>query len=219
MILAGSSLGFIGLLLFIILPNLKIKYIKRAVIIIPLLVVIGYFLSKDEEFSHRFTSTFESLEVFDTKKFAYDTNLSTYALLSNAFVTWNNFIDYPFGTGFGSHEARYETYAEALETPRYIIIMGHEKLNFRDANSMFLRLVTDLGIFGIMLSLYFIFLVYKAFQSSSYEGIIAQSLAVYFLLKLLRQGHYFPEEFYLFLFIFLFAVAETRREPNRAIDE
>jgi hypothetical protein len=211
LILAQSSIGYIGLLLFIILPNLKIKFLKKFIYFLPLLFVFVWFLSKNENFQRRYNQTLESIDVFKTREFSQKyINISSYSLLSNAYVSLQNFKKQPLGTGLGSYKARYDIYIKELTIPKYLITLNQSDINSPDANSLFLRMVADLGIFGIFVIIYFMIKFIKSYNFFSLEGIIAQSLVVYFLLKLLRQGHYFPQEFYFFLWMFIFAYKEAK---------
>lgn len=211
-ILAQSSIGYIGLLLFLILPNLKVKVFKKLAFLIPIFIVAGYFLSQNEYFQRRYTQTMESLSVFRTGKFSEaQINISSYALLSNAYTSFNNFIDHPLGSGLGSFKSVYEVYIKELEIPGYLIKLKQDDINSEDANSLFLRMLSDFGIFGLVIMLYFVYLCFRVFKYNSIESLIAQSLVVYFLLKLLRQGHYFPQEFYFFLWVFIFAYIESKK--------
>ena len=212
LLLAQSSTGYIGILLYIILPNLKIRVIKKIIYLLPLLFVFLWFLSKNENFQLRYTQTLDAIGVFKTKKFDDNINISSYALLSNTYVAFNNFKEKPFGTGLGSYKTVYNRYIVELKKPDYILKLKLNDINSLDANSLFLRMVSDLGIFGLGLILYFTFFCFKIFRFNSIEGIISQSLVVYFILKLLRQGHYFPEEFFFFLWIFIFSFKQLNNE-------
>ena len=59
----------------------------------------------------------------------------------------------------------------------------------------------DLGVFAVLI---FIYAGYRSYQLFSMEKKnIQQSAFFYLMVKLIREGHYFPPEFYFFLFIFL----------------
>lgn len=218
LLLAQSSTGYIGILLFIILPNLKIKVFKKLIYLLPIALLFLWFLSKNKNFQLRYNETIDAISVFKTKKFDNSINISSYALLSNTYVALNNFKNAPLGTGLGSYKTAYDRYTLELKKPDYIITLGLEDINSLDANSLFLRMVSDLGIFGLGLILFFIFLCFKSFRFNSIEAVIAQSLVVYFLLKLLRQGHYFPEEFFFFLWIFIFSIKEIGQNFNTNVN-
>ena len=79
--------------------------------------------------------------------------------------------------------------------------LKQSKINRTDANSLFLRMLADLGVFAVLIFMYFIYRSYKLFSSE--KKIIQQSTFFYLTVKLIREGHYFPPEFYFFLLIFL----------------
>lgn len=214
LLLAQASTGYIGILLFIILPNLKIKVIKRLVYFLPVIFVFLWFLSKNKNFQMRYDQTIDAFSVFNTKKFDNGLNISSYAFLSNAYVTFNNFKNAPLGTGLGSYKTIHDRYSVELKKPDYIVKLGLENINKFDANSLFFRMLSDLGIFGLILVLYFITVSFKSFRFNSEEAIILQSLVIYFILKLLRQGHYFPEEFFFLIWVFIFSMKQLNNESS-----
>lgn len=210
--LSKSSIGFIGLALIVIIPLVKVKYLLRYSWVVLLLAVSSiYYLStewnipEDENSSNslvrRIKGTSESLSAVYTGKFQKNTNLSSYAFLSNAFITRKIFTDKPLGAGLGSYRYEYEKYYPEMKPPPYLINLNHSKINRTDANSLFLRLVADLGVFAFLMILYFLYRSSKLFKSEN--KIIQQSTFFYLVLKLIREGHYFPPEFYFFLLIFL----------------
>ena len=174
-------------------------------------------MSKNENFKLRYDQTLESLKVFKTKEFERTVNSSSYALLSNAYIAINNFLDHPLGTGLGSYETRYDVYKKDLILPYNIEVNKSDELNKADANSLFLRMLSDLGVFGIFLILSFFYLYYLLLKKKTSDFGIIYGLLAYFLLKLIRQGHYFPQEFYFFMFLFLFHIKELKQKANDLI--
>jgi hypothetical protein len=68
-------------------------------------------------------------------------NLSSLTLYKNTLVSLNSAIDQPFfGAGLGGHEHNYYKYL-----PDTLLKLG-SNLNEKDANSLFLRLVSELGV-------------------------------------------------------------------------
>lgn len=212
LVMAQSSLGYIGLGLMILLPNLKLKYLKNLAYAIPILVLFVWFLSKNENFQLRYQETVESLDIFESKKFIEKPNMSTYALLANSYVAFNNFIDHPLGTGLGSFKFRHDVYIQDLTIPRHIEKLDLIDLNRDDANSLFLRMLSDLGVFGLLLIGLFTILAINAFRREGTAAIIAQAMVVYLILKLLRQGHYFSHEFFYFFWTFIFIMGRRSDE-------
>lgn len=210
--LSKSSIGYIGLGLILILPLLKTKYfIKYAWIVFIIIGSSTYYLStqwnkpinenKSNVLVRRLKQTTKSLSAIYTGKFEKQTNLSTYAFLSNSFITQKIVLNNPFGTGLGSYQYEYDKYYPLIKPPPYLVELKQSKINKTDANSLFLRMLADLGIFAVLI---FIFVGYRSYKLFSSENkIIQQSTFFYLIVKLIREGHYFPPEFYFFLFIFL----------------
>lgn len=210
--LSKSSIGYIGLGLILILPLLKTKYfVKYAWIVFIIIGSSSYYLSTqwnkpiDENKSNflvrRLKQTTKSLSAIYTGKFEKHTNLSTYAFLSNSFITQKIVLDKPFGTGLGSYQYEYDRYYSLIKPPPYLVELKQSKINKTDANSLFLRMLADLGIFAVLIFIYVGYRSYKLFSSEN--KIIQQSTFFYLIVKLIREGHYFSPEFYFFLLIFL----------------
>ena len=210
--LTKSSIGLIGLLLIIIIPLIKTKYFLKYALVV--FVIIGsvtvFVFSKwdekvDENDSNkivrRIKETKESLSASYTGKFKEYTNLSSYAFLSNLFITQQIIFHKPFGTGIGSYKHEYEKYYYKLTPPKYLIKSTHSKINKTDANSLLLRMIADLGVFSILFFIFFIYWALKLFKNDN--RVYQKGTFFYLSVKLLREGHYFPPEFYFFLLIFL----------------
>lgn len=211
-LLSKSSIGYIGLILILFLPLLKIKYFLKYSIIVFAILGVSFFyvytkwnIPKDtineNILVRRIKDTKESLQSINTGQFKQSTNLSSYALLSNFFVAKSIFFQYPLGSGLGSYRHEYEKVYPELSPPKYLLMQNLSKINKQDANSLFLRIWADLGIFALLIILYFIYRSYKVFKSD--DKIAEQGAFFYLVIKLLREGHYFPPEFYFFLLIFI----------------
>ena len=209
-LLSKSSIGYLGLLLMLIIPLLQIQHLlKYSLITLFIIMAGGYYIStkwddKTDENNNfvirRIKGTQESLNAAITGKFTKNINLSTYAFMSNVFVTKNIFLEKPFGTGLGSYPFEYDKYYHLIEPPPYLKTLKLSKINRSDANSLFLRGLSDFGIFWLFLMLFFL---YKSVWLFKNNNTIRQSTFFYLAIKLLREGHYFPPEFYFFLLIFL----------------
>jgi len=207
-IMAQSSIGFLAILIMLVCLFLRkstLKYFGLA--ILPFLFLIPY-LQTNENFQLRYDQTLENLDVFVTKSFDNNTNLSSFILLKSAYISINNFLDHPLGTGIGSFAYQHDVYIKDLSVPDYAEIYGTKNLNKEDANSMFLRILSDFGFIGLFAIGAFIFIggyvLIKDYDSE--KKTICIGVFIYFLLKLLRMGHYFPEEMFFFLFMFFFSL-------------
>lgn len=210
--LSKSSIGFVGLALIILLPLIKFKvFLKYSWVVLILLATSVAYLSTiwnepiDENTSNPFVrkikETNKSLNAVFTGQFEKNTNLSSYAFLSNAFISKEIFLDKPLGAGLGSYRHEYNKYYSQIKPPPYLVKLKLSKINKTDANSLFFRMVADLGIFAFLLILFFTYRSFKLFKDEN--KIEQQSTFFYLTLKLIREGHYFPPEFYFFLLIFL----------------
>ena len=211
-LLSKSSVGFIGIFLILFIPLLKVKYfLKYAIIVFTILGASFYYIysqwdmpadeNKGNVIVRRVKQTLESFDAVNTGKFKRYPNLSSYALLSNVFIAKNIFFHYPLGTGLGSYKHEYEKLYPELSPPKYLLQQNLSKINKHDANSLFLRMWADLGIFALLIITYFFYRSYKVFKNE--EKITEQGSFFYLIIKLLREGHYFPPEFYFFVLIFL----------------
>jgi hypothetical protein len=208
-ILSSSSIGYFGIGLMFILPNITFKRIKYLFIITPVLIgAFIYVYSNYEFFKLRVDDTYKSLNAVNTGKFEEYTNLSTYAILSNAFVAKENVSDHPFGSGIGSHYYMHtQRYIKDLRIPPYIIVNDSKEINAKDACSLFLRICSDLGIIGFLFIIIVLFYISKAYKNN--QLIFAQAVVIYLLLKLFRDGHYFPPEMYFFIWMLYFELKDS----------
>ena len=210
--LSNSTIGYLGLVLILLVPLTRSKYfIKYSWIVMLIIGSSIYYLSTqwnkpiDENESNvlvrRLKETNQSLGAIKNGEFKQYTNLSSYAFLSNTFIVKNIIYDKPFGTGLGSYHHEYDKYYSLMTPPPYLLQLKQSKINRTDANSLFLRLIGDLGIFSILLFLLFIYISTLLFKNE--KKVFRQGTFFYLIAKLIREGHYFPPEFYFFLLIFL----------------
>lgn len=210
--LTKSSVGFIALLFMLIIPLIKLKYFVRySIIAIVILIVSGLYIgskwnekideNKSNKIVRRLKQTQDSFNAVHTGKFNQDTNLSTYAFLSNLFITKEIVSKNPLGMGLGSYRHEYDKEYPKLSPPDYLVTLKQSKINRTDANSLLFRMLADLGIFGLLIFIYFLYRSIKIFGK---DGKLAQQSSFFYLLtKLIREGHYFSPEFYFFVFLFL----------------
>ena len=208
LIISQSSLGYVGCGLMFLLPNLTLKRISYFVAITPVLCATFYYVYTEYPFFQlRVSETASSLKVINSGEFKNYTNLSTYVLISNLFIAKKNIIDHPLGSGIGSHHFMYlEHYLKFMSPPEYLIIQNKQTDNSFDANSLFTRICSEFGIIGIIFMLYMLSFAIKTYKN---DGLLfSQGIVIYFLLKLFRDGTYFPPEIFLFVWVFYFSNKE-----------
>lgn len=200
-LLSFSGLGQTGIFICFLLFAISYGVMRYAVVLIPLFIVSFNFLYNNvKEFSERYDSL---VGLFTGSKFVLGkTHGSSFILYNNFTVAMKNFKgNFLFGTGIGSHPIAFDKYSLA----RGFKVYGFN-LNSADANSMFVRLISETGIFGVSIFLYIIFKHYvrKNPLHDSYHWLISNSILVMILLNLLRQGHYFLNGFPFFLILYYF---------------
>ena len=192
-LLAGSANGFLGMLFGILIFALRYRRSRIwSVVLIPALAAAIYTTSSDV--SQRFDDTYRSLATGDVR----DVNLSSYALLTNLFVTRQVLQVHPvMGNGLGSHGISYDQYSGNLEGIEQFSNSIFDRLNAEDANSLGLRVLSDMGIVGACLVLWCIWRYRPRGQTEL--DFMNQAIWLYFFLKLLRAGHYFSNEQFFFI--------------------
>ncbi len=140
-------------------------------------------------------------------------HLSSYSIISNAFISYKSFIDNPlFGRGLGSHPMSYDEFIGSGVS----IGVGLEDatiVNKDDAGSLFLRLVSETGLFGIIVVLYFLFGFRLKMSDKNELQIINNAIFILFILQLFKQGHYFYNGLFFFIWVYYFAY-KISNKPN-----
>lgn len=208
LLLSNSSLGYIGCGLLFLVPNLTLKRIGYFVALMPFIGLAFYFAYNELPFfKMRVDDTYNSLNVVNTGKFEEHTNLSSYVLISNLYIAKRNITEHPLGSGIGSHHYMHtQRYLKEVRPPEYIRDQQKQDDNSFDANSLFTRIFSEFGFIGFFLVLYTMFLASKCYSHE--ELLFSQGVFIYFLLKLFRDGHYFPPEFFFFIWLFYFCRKE-----------
>ncbi len=185
----SSSTGYIGIFVIGLLYILNYgKAINLVVGIVVLLVIGNVMYSTVPEFRSRVDS---SLGLW------VDEDLSVKNVNTSSFVLYNNFhissevfkSSFLTGNGLGSHKVSFDKYT--LTRNKFIL---NVQFNKSDANSLFLRLISETGLIGIV----FIFgLLFRCFirrnpeNPDDYAWLISNSVLVMLILCLVRQGNYF----------------------------
>jgi len=213
LLLSRSSLGFLALL-FAVVVFFGRSWTRAAAGVL-LAGGVGFLLySASPELRIRVDDTLRAARDATVE----DASLSTFALVSNAFVTAQVLAEHPIaGNGLGSHLLSHDAYiadvpgVAAFENMTFRGQATMEQLNAADANSLLLRLLSETGIAGVLAVLLFIG-CYIAPRGGE-RAAINHAILIYFFAKLLRAGHYFsPEEFF-FVFAYCLTGPCRRRSP------
>lgn len=200
-VLSFSGLGQTGIFLTMIFLAVNFGLIRYVIILIP----VGIFLfnvlySNVKDFRERYDGL---VGLFSGAEFKLGkTHGSSFILYNNFQVTKKSFkTNFLFGTGIGSHPVAFEKYSLA----KGFRIKGFNS-NSADANSMLLRLISETGLFGVILFLYIVFKCYVSRnpEDETHHWLISNAILVMILLNLFRQGHYFLNGFPFFVILYYY---------------
>jgi hypothetical protein len=203
-----SSLGILAVFFTIVFLLINLGFLRYSIFMVPLLYLsANYAYNNVPEFRDRWDGT---IEIYTTDNiYSYDIHGSSFVLYNNSHVAWQNFIRNPmFGTGLGSHAVAFEKYSLTHE-------VGAVQIDFNkaDANSMFLRLMSETGLFGmiIMIGVLFNSWIFKRSAVSDEYWVMSSAFALIILIYLVRQGHYFINGFPIFLWMHYYLSVENKR--------
>jgi hypothetical protein len=212
-LLTYSSLGILGVMLTLVFLLLNMGFVRYGLAIIPLLIFGTQWAYENvPEFRDRIDGTNELVETQNI--YSYDVHGSSFVLYNNSHVAWENFIRNPLmGTGLGSHATAFEKYSLTNEEGAVQI-----DFNSQDANSLFLRLMSETGIYGLGLMLYLLFRCWifspKAFERENW--VMSNGLVIIIVIYLVRQGHYFYNGFPFFLWVYYYNFEINRNQWKEA---
>ncbi|MFH1309482.1 MAG: O-antigen ligase family protein [Candidatus Omnitrophota bacterium] len=204
-----SSMGFLSILVVFILLGYNYFNIKNMIMAgAAVLACLCLFYFSVDAFRTRLD---DSIRLVKGEVAPEITNLSTFALYSNARVAFSSFINNPFfGAGLGSHEENYYKYiGEVVNVDKV-----KDFVNVKDSGSLFLRLLSETGFLGVLVIFIFVFKFYLKRRSdpTEYLWMINNAVATIFFMRLVRNGHYFNEGFFFFIWMYYFSKKKAIRE-------
>ncbi|MEQ1733272.1 MAG: hypothetical protein ABL940_06335 [Bacteroidia bacterium] len=201
--LSFSGMGYWGIIIMLFLLAINFGFVKSAVFGLPFIIITYIYLYNNV---YEFRDRIDGLtEVYETNEYEIGrTHGSAINLYDNYNVAKRNFSEHWLGTGLGSHPIAFDKYSMAKK-----IKIGGFANNAKDANSMFLRLMSETGIIGIAAALFLIinFFVIRRPNATEIDEtywIISSALLVMIILNLLRQGHYFLFGFPFFVLLYAY---------------
>jgi hypothetical protein len=230
-ILSFSSLAYVGIFLSIMFFAINFGLIRYLFIAIPVTIFLfNVAYNNATEFKQR-VDGLKALFIDDIMnkgvpkgetKAARGTRIrniltrmhgSSFVLYNNTHVVMENFKKNPlFGSGLGSQEIAFQNY-----NLNYII-GGVYKFNVADANSMLLRIISEVGIMGILFTLIFVFKFYISKDLGVKEDdsywLLANALLILIIAQLLRQGNYTFGGFFMYGWMYYYNFLNYKNYRN-----
>jgi hypothetical protein len=214
MLLSTSSTGYIGLFLCVVV--IAINY--RALFFLVTSTAIAFFCflllyNNVPKFRLR---TDDSLAIFVKGTVSNEQQLksgSTMILYNHFIIASQNFRHHPLtGTGLGSHPFAFSKYSQFTEDE-----IWWAEMNKEDACSLFLRLLSETGVLGLILLTFYLFKfgVNRKNSADNINWIISKALLVYFLCALLRQGNYLHSGLPLYILLYYYVYFVNKRNSDR----
>ena len=206
LVLTYSTMALVGLLVSFALI-LLIKRQLRTMLFSGFLVLLTVTIARTvPEINERLVGLRNATEVADT-----NVHGSSAILYNHAVITWENFSRNPWvGSGLGSHPVATKKYGILRDTTAF----AYAEQNAPDASSMFLRIASELGLFGILLTLFFLRSQYFKVRFHDREGLVLKLISAAFLvtllLQLFRQGNFILNGFPFFVYGYFFAYQQFK---------
>lgn len=212
-LLCSSATGYLGAMLCLVL--IGFNYRKLGMLFVSLgfgIISIVLLYQLVPRFKMRVDDSVGVFVFQNLKSEKQLKNGSTMSLFNNIQVAQQNFRHHPImGTGLGSHAKAFDKYNKFnIET------IWWAKLNREDASSMFIRLISETGILGLLVVLYFLlkFHVSKKHSFNESNWVISNALLVLMFVFLLRQGNYVAYAFPLFVLMYYYVYKMNKEQKS-----
>lgn len=208
-ILTFSTVAYVGIFITIILLTLNYGLVRYIILLGPITIFLYLYLYNNvPEFRDRITGL-DDLYTGEATS-AFNVHGSSFVQYNNFHVAFENFKDNPaFGTGLGSHPIAYKKYSLIKQ------FGGIYDFNKMDGNSMAFRLMSETGLFGMGLMLFFIIYFFvKKMPNNENElyWVISNAALVIILLQLFRQGNYTYNGFFFYMWLYYFCSLANRNK-------
>ncbi|HEY1055186.1 MAG TPA: hypothetical protein VGE24_08630, partial [Emticicia sp.] len=204
--------GYLGLLFTALILTINFRRIIDMLVIILVSSVGIYFLYQNVEDFRLRVDSYTNI-ISNDELTIDDINSSSFVQYNNSQVAFTNFWSNPlFGTGFGSHQVAYEKYSLTKQSD-FAIKSGFD-FNSQDANSLFLRVVSEMGLLGIVFLILIVirgFVIKPLYSSFRVNWIISGSILILILLTYLRQGNYFLNGFPFFIMLYYYNWIDNKK--------
>ncbi len=224
-VITFSSLAFAGIFIAMLLLALNFGLLRYLALIVPVVIILyAIIYNNSVEFRDRINgldklfvqgvlderqkkdegvTVISKREMISRRSFVKEVHGSSFILYNNYYVAKQNFLRNPLlGAGLGSHEIAFEKYDLSG------LIGDIYNFNGKDANSMFLRTLSEIGLMGVGFILLFIFKFYVSHDILGNEEnrfwIISNALLIVILIQLFRQGNYTFNGFFMYAWMYYY---------------
>lgn len=213
-----SSIAYFGLLLMLVMAYFKnFTYFKLQLIGFAFLGIflLGFTAYKNlPGVKMRVDDTLLGLsgDFFEGERYRR-VNPSTYAFLSNYYVTTKAFWDHPIvGNGLGTYEAVYD---RNIPSKIEKVSPTYRSLNRQDGASMAFRLLSETGLVGLLLFTFYLFRNKLRMRMSFSKDaevlwVLNTGIFIVIILALLRNGNYTIHGKLLFFFLYYYSYEQVK---------
>lgn len=200
-LLTFSAIGYIGILISL-LYNINWHTLRKHKFIIvgfsTLLIILIY---KVDYFQSRVDGIYRSL--YDTDNFTGQENVSSLIVVINYKISVDNFIKHPLiGSGLDSFKIVSNNSLDYMNLDvgfvSFIKHMDGVDMRFEDGSMMYFRILTELGLVGIIIIGWFLY-NNKINIKDNNVSILQDMCLVYFIVYGLRTGQYIRFELWYFI--------------------
>ena len=194
MLLSFSLIGYFSMLvcvlyLFVYIKTDTLKKLYISFFIFPIVIITAAlnFGNVASRLSHMINNSFE----------VNSSTLSQWGLISNLYVAYSSLTNTPFGTGIQTHQYNYDKYFSDL------YYLGTIRINEIDANSLILRMISELGIIGVstIILFYVFFRIRKKIFFFELYFVLNTIAFLFIYLYAIRNGAYLDPMLWLFISI------------------
>jgi hypothetical protein len=205
-ILSFSLVGYFGLFLILLTYFFNPSKINKFKLLFFSLALFAlFYLILQSPLGYKISSFIvASNDIANTE---YTTNeQTTFALVSNFLVAKQSLLDsYFLGSGLNSHQISYSNHITNI----FSISNIPNELNKENAGSLFIRILSEFGIPGILFIIGL--LTYNKCKQDNLNAKLNELSLIFLLTYMFRTGHYISNIFIFFLAIYIYTYKLERR--------